>query len=546
MYADHSELLRQLSHDQATEQGNDHMRVRRLLTTGMAIGSLCLLAACGSGDDGTGGSAGSPSGSTKDAGDPVAGGILTIAIPDTIDGWKPDSAVQLSTYQLLREVEAPLLEVSADGQEVAPGLASEWSYDATGTELTLTLQPGAGFSDGSPVTPADVVFSVDQWLAGDQYGALYSNFIVGAKPAGEDAVVITLTAPSSALLGVLSWSNSAIVPADFGGRSAEEFYEQPIGAGPFAIESATDDQIDLVRNEHYWDEGKPYLDAVTYKVVADTSQRLLQVESGDAGLADRVPIDSLSAAGADAQVLSVPSTSMSIISFAQTGAPMTDPHFRRAVSLGIDRQALADSVYEGNASVAAGILPPNVPGDDGCPTCDWATVDVEAAKAELAQAEGAGDTVELIVDSSRGIDLLAAQAIQPMLAEVGIDVQIKQLDSATLLTRIASGDFQLVVGNYNAQAPTPVDPLSFVAATGYLFSGADPTPALTALGAVSAAADPAAQAAAVADFEKQNYDAATVLPLVSPNVSSVAGTDTHGLELRPSGLYDAASLWVSE
>jgi peptide/nickel transport system substrate-binding protein len=508
--------------------------------------SLLLVAACsasGSSDDTTSGT--SPGAST-DAGDPVAGGSLTIAIPDTIDGWNPDSAVQVATYQLMREVEAPLLEVSPDGQDIVPGLASEWSYNKSGTKLTLTLQPKAAFSDGNPLTPADVVFSVQQWMTGAQYGALYSNFIKGAKAAGSDQVVITLTAPSSALLGVLTWSNSAVVPADFGGRSAKEFYAKPIGAGPFAIESATDDQIDLVRNEHYWDEGKPYLDSVTYKVVADTSQRLLQVQSGDAGLADRVPIDDLSAAGADSQVVSVPSSSMSVIAFAQGTAPMSDPHFRKAVSLAIDRQALTDSVYEGKAEVAAGMLPPNVPGDDGCPSCDWATADTDAAKAELAQVQGGDKTVELIVDSARGIDLLAAQAIQPMLADAGIDVQIKQVDSATLLTRMATGDYQMAIGNYTAQAPTPVDPLSFVAATSYLFTGADPTVALMALGAVSAAAEPGDQAKAVADFEKQNYDAATVVPLVSPYISSVAGDGTHGLQLLPSGLYDAASLWVSE
>lgn len=532
-----------MSHDEAIEVANVHTRVRSLLTSGIAVGSLLLVAACGSS---SGSSSDEPGGSTKDAGDPVAGGSLTIAIPDTIDGWNPDSAVQVATYQLIREVEAPLLEVTPDGQDIAPGLASEWTYDKSGTKLTITLQPEAAFSDGTPVTGDDVVFSVEQWMSGAQYGALYSNFIKSAKATGEDTVVITLTAPSSALLGVLTWSNSAIVPADFGGKSAEEFYEQPIGAGPFAIASSSDDQIELVRNEHYWDEGKPYLDAVTYQVVADTSQRLLQVQSGDAGLADRVPIDNLSAAGDDAQVVSVPSSSMSVISFAQSAAPMNDVHFRKAVSLAIDRQALVDSVFEGKAEAAIGMLPPNVPGAEGCPTCDWGTVDVDAAKAELAQAKGAGETVELIVDSARGIDLLAAQAIQPMLEEAGISVQIKQVDSATLLGRLAGGDYQMVIGNYNAQAPTAVDPLSFVAATGYFFTGADPNIALGALVAVSSAQDVAGQAEAVAGFEKQNYDAATVVPLVSPYVSSVAGPGTHGLSLLPSGLYDAAALWVSE
>lgn len=521
--------------------GNVHTRMRRLVSTGVAIGALGLLVACGGASGGSDGGSGG-----NDAGDPVPGGSLTIAIPDTIDGWNPDSAVQLATYQLIRSVEAPLLEVTPDGQDIAPGLAKEWSYDKSGTKLTLTLQPDAGFSDGTPLTAKDVVFSVQQWLKGTQYGPLYSNFIKGAAARGDDTVVITLTAPSSALLGVLTWSNSAIVPADFGGRSAAEFYEKPVGAGPFAIDSATSDEIDLVRNEHYWAAGRPYLDSVTYRVVADTSQRLLQVQSGDAGLADRVPIDSLSTVDASSEVVGVPSTSMSLVSFAQSAAPMSDPHFRKAVSLAIDRQALVDSVYEGKASVAEGLLPPNVPGDDGCPSCDWGKADPDAAKAELAQVPDGGKTVELIVDSARGIDLLAAQAIQPMLADVGINVQIKQVDSATLLSRMATADYQMVIGNYSAQAPTPVDPLSFVAATSYLFTGADPNLALGALAAVSGASTPADEAEAVAQFEAQNYDAATVVPLLSPYVSSVIGPGTHGLALLPSGLYDAAALWVSE
>lgn len=518
-----------------------HTSIRKLITGGIAVGAALVLVACG-GSSNTSESSDVPSTPSG----PVSGGNLTVVIPDTIDGWNPDLAVQLSSYQLIREVLAPLLEVTPDGQDIAPGLASEWSYSDDGMELTLTLQPNAAFSDGTPVTPADVVFSVEQWLQGAQYGPLYANFISGAQAKGDDAVVITLTAPSSALLAILTWSNSAIVPADFGGTSAEEFYAQPVGAGPFAIESATDDEIVLTRNPHFWADGLPYLDRLTYKVVADTSQRLLQVQSGDAGLADRVPLDNLATVDPTSTVISVPSSSMSVVTFSQSAAPTGDANFRAAVSLAIDRQALVDSVYDAQAAVAIGVLPQNVPGDEGCPTCDWAAVDPSAAAAALAQSGYGGETVELLVDSSRGIDVLAAQAIQPMLADVGINVQITQSDSAMVLTRLAGGDFQMAIGNYTAQAPTPVDPLAFLAATNYLFTGADPNIVLGAVVGVSSATTLGEQATAVAAFEQQNYDNMTVVPLASPNVASVLGEGAHGLELLPSGLYDAAVLWVSE
>jgi peptide/nickel transport system substrate-binding protein len=487
-----------------------------------------------------------PGTSAAAAGTPVSGGSLTVAIPDSIDGWNPGTAVQVSTYQLIREVEAPLLEVSADGKSVVPGLAASWSYNAAKTALTLTLQPKAAFSNGKPVTPADVVFSVKQWQDGPSYGALYKNFIASAKASGPDKVTLTLTAPSSAVLPILTWSNSAIVPAGFDGMSAKQFYAKPIGAGPFQIESQSgNESITLTRNPHFWNAGHPYLDTLTYHVVADTSQRLLQVQSGAAGLADRVPLDSLDAAGGNDSTVLTPSSTMSVITFAESKAPMNDVHFRKAVSLAIDRAALVKSVYDGHATVATGLLPAAIPGDAGCPSCAWATADVSAAKAELAQAKGAGGTVELLVDSSRGIDLLAAQAIQQMLAAIGLKVQITQLDSATLLTRLSGGDFQMAIGNYSAMAPTALDPLSFLAATGYLFSGGDAKLALGAMMAVSSAATLADQEKAVAGFEKANYDAATVVPLLSPDVASVLGAKTHGLQLLPSGLYDASQLWVN-
>jgi peptide/nickel transport system substrate-binding protein len=516
-----------------------------------AVATALVTAGALTGCSGTSGGAsphtGGNGGSGAAAGTPVQGGTLNVVIPDSIDGWNPATAVQVSTYQLIREVEAPLLEVSADGKSVVPGLAASWKYDAAGTKLTLTLQPGAKFSDGKPVTPADVVFSVKQWQHGPSYGPLYKQLITSVAATGADQVTLTLPAPSSALVPILTWSNSAIVPAGFGGKSAKAFYAKPIGAGPFEIASQSgNEDITLARNPYYWDSGRPYLDKIAYKVVADTSQRLLQVQSGAAGMADRVPIDSLSTVGKSDSVMLTPSSSMSVITFNQAKAPMKDVHLRKAVSLAIDRAALVKSVYDGDATVATGLLPAAIPGDGGCPSCDWARYDQAAAKAELAQATGVSGSIELIVDSSRGIDLLAAQAIQQMLGAIGLKVQISQLDSATLLTRLAGGDFQMAIGNYAPMAPTPVDPLSFLAATGYLFSGGNTKLALGAMAAVSSASTLADQEKAVADFEKANYDAATVVPLLSPSVASVAGSGTHGLTLLPSSLYDASALWVGK
>lgn len=518
-------------------------KTRMALAGAVVIAVVTTTAGCGGGSATSGGAGSGPAG---DTGTPHAGGALTVVIPDAIDGWNPDTAVELSTYQLIREVEAPLLGLSDDAQQVAPGLAASWHYDKTRTKLTLTLNPNAAFSTGKPVTPADVVFSVNQWKAGATYGSFYSTVIKSVRASGPNSVTLTLAAPSSALVPILTWSNSAIIPANFGGRSKASFYKRPIGAGPFQIASQVGHEtIMLTRNPHFYQAGQPYLDSIAYHVVATTSQRLLQVQSGQAGMADRIPLDSLSSVSSSDHTSMTPSSSVSLITFAEKAAPMSNPQFRRAVSLAIDRAALVKSVYDGHAKTATGLLPSIVPGDQGCPTCRWATTSTTQAKAALADSGYSGTPVQLLVDSSRGIDLLAAQAIQPMLEAAGIKVQIQQVDSAAYLTRVSGGNFQMAIGNYNALAPTPVDPLSFVAATGYLFSGASTTPALTAMGAVSAAPTVAKQASAVAAFEKANYHSATLVPLLSPDVASAFGARLHGLTLLPSGLYDAAALWLS-
>ncbi len=142
---------------------------------------------------------------------------MTVSVPSLPTSWVPDSATDATSAQLVRDVEAPLLQLTPHTQQAAPGIARSWKYDASRTRLTVTLRPKAAFSDGQHVTPQDVVFSVHQWLKGPVQGALYSHLISGVATHGKDAVVFTLTAPSSAMVDTLTLSSSAIVPDGFGG-----------------------------------------------------------------------------------------------------------------------------------------------------------------------------------------------------------------------------------------------------------------------------------------------------------------------------------------
>jgi peptide/nickel transport system substrate-binding protein len=476
------------------------------------------------------------------AGAPTVGGDATILIPDAIDGWDPAFAIQLSTWQILKEVTEPLLRITGDGSDVAPGLAAEWAYDADAMTVTVTLQENAKFSDGTPVTSADVAFSADLWKAGPLYGPSYAG-IASVETPDDQTAVFTLTAPDSSFVALLSWPTSGIVPTDFGGRSAEEFYAQPVGAGPFMIQSEKPgEEIVLERNPEYYAADSVYLDTVTYRVVNDNNQRLVQLEGGTADLVERVPLDLFSQVRGGT-ILEMPSASVSLIGFSAASSPTDNADFRKAVSLSVDRQALIDSVYSGKAEPNNGILPASLPGSTGS-TSNWSDLDPTAATTALEASGYDGSPVELLVDSSRGIDLLAAQAIQPMLEATGIATDIVTVDSATFLGKLSAGEASMFIGNYSAGSPTLNDPLGFMLVTQTLYTGFNSDLLLPAMGAVAAAADPSDSSDAVAAYEDDIYANTFVAPLLSPWVIGALSERLHGLELSPYSFYDLRALWV--
>ena len=179
-----------------------------------------------------------------------------------------------------------------------------------------------------------------------------------------------------------------------------------------------------------------HLDRVTYRVVSDNNQRLVQLEGGTADLVERVPLDLVTQIR-DAVITEVPSASVSLIGFNGGGSPTDNVDFRRAVSLSVDRTALIESVYSGKAEPNNGLLPASLPGSVGS-TMDWGAVDLAAAEAAL---ERPATTVAGRVPRrlERGIDLLAAQAIQPMLQAIGLETNIVTVDSATSSASWAPG-----------------------------------------------------------------------------------------------------------
>lgn len=473
------------------------------------------------------------------------GGTLHIALTNETDSWNPQKAVQTASYQVFTQVYGTLLRTSPDGRTLGPGLAETYSYDESKSRLTFKLSPKAAFSNGTAVTSADVKFSYSLW-AGDSLYAQYYSSIKSVETPDPSTVVFTLSAPDITLLNILASASAAIVPKDFGGLSAENFWQKPISAGPFMIDAEAKGQtISLKRNPHYYEPGLPYLDRIEYLIVPDENQRLLQYQNGDIDIVNSVDVGAAAQYGPDATVSALSATVNFLLMQAGNG-PLADVRLRKAATLAINHTDLVAAGYSGQAQQAVSVIPQVVTGAKPCGGCDWARTDIEEAKRLVAEAGYKDQPISIAAPSDAGPELLAAQAIKPMLEAVGFSIKIEAAPSLVLADRLEKGDFQMVVLNVSSQANTPADMLGFIVSTGYLYTHVDPAKGAAALQAIQGADGIGKVEAASMNFEADAYEKQTTVPLAALNDVYAVSKRVRGFQAPVFATYVADRLWISQ
>ncbi len=411
---------------------------------------LLPIAACSSGSDlPTARSTGVP-------GEPVAGGRLRVNVaadPASMHPWQYASGVDRHVLFTLYE---PIIELSLRDFTLRPSIARSWSVDRTGRVATLELQPEINFSDGSPVRPEDVIFSIQQ--AKDPKASRTSGLLSAVtelRKTGSHTVQLRLTQPDRELFSTLA--DVLVAKAD----PDQDFSDHPVGTGPFRFESWNRGRnLTVVQNPDYWRPGLPHLDAITFNVVSDQTTSLLQVQSGQADLVDQVSFAQLEQARSAGVVLSYPEQGLPAglyeLFLNTRRPPFDDERVRQALSLAIDRPRIAQ-VLLGVFSAQSNPIPPDSPNFD--PTAaSYDHPDPDRARALLAEA-GHPDGVDggaLYVYSDLGLDYItAAQVIQDSAAKAGIRLEIRQLDVASWADQVlARLDYTVGFGSAVAK---PID-----------------------------------------------------------------------------------------
>ena len=376
--------------------------------------------------------------------------------------FNPDLAQNDSIFPQ-QQIYEPLYMISQDGKTVSPWLAKSSSQAADKLTWTIKLRTDVKFSDGTPMTSADVKFSLDLATKGDGWGFLNTAIDTITTPDAATVVIKTKT-PWAPLLSDLACFSNSILPNNFGGKTAEAFYKAPIGTGPFKLDHWTPGtELKMVANPTYWQPGKPYLNSVTWKYVVDDNTRALMLASGQADINEFPPATSVPQIKKTAglMVKAFPAAASEFIAMNELSTPaLADVHVRRALSYAFDRAAVIKVVLGGLGTASNSILAPNVGFYDA--KSPGVQYDLKAAAAELAKSKFAkGLKLEYLATSGSVQDNAMSSILQASLKKIGVTLTIKTQEPKVKRATQKAMNYQLTSTGWTMDISDPDELLTF-------------------------------------------------------------------------------------
>ena len=454
-----------------------------------------------------------------------------------------------------------LLQPTEDGKGVKPGLAESYEVSEDGLTVTLTLREGIKFADGSDITAQDVKWSLDRARNPDNGIWSFTLTFVENVAAEGNQVVITLTNPDPVLPAALAMFNSAVMPQQLFEAApgetdldkAQAFAENPVGSGPFMLsEWERGSFMVLEKNPYYWEMGEdgeplPYLDSIRFEIIPDDNTRILRLQSGEIDAAEFIPLSRVQELEADSRVDMelFPSTRVNDILMNNRETlndgspnPLSDERVRKALNYATDKEALIQIVTFGNATPMQSYMSTTTPlytAQEGYP------FDPEQAQQLLEEAGyGDGFTVSSMATAGNQDDLALLTALQNMWGQVGVTLEIEQLEAATKTERYRTNDFQMRTAAWTNDINDPSQITSYFAVyenVESLHTGFQSEEVDTLFAESQTTLDESARAEQYASIQEIYMDAAPIVFLYETPYPVAMLTNVEGLVQIPLGNY---------
>jgi len=345
---------------------------------------------------------------------------------------------------------ASLVTIDPRTLEVIPDLAEVIDIESP-TRYRARLRAGLRFSDGSALDSEDVIAtfrSVTDPALGSRYARTYERIVHMSAPDSR-TVVFELSAAHATFLTDLELPVMRAEDAErqVGGPDGPP----PIGAGPYRLAERQPGVMALEPNP-FWYRGRPRFERVRFIVVRDDNTRALRLLAGSADLAvDAVPPLLIPMFESDPrfEVESAPGVGTTYIGFNLQVPALSDLRVRRAIAHAINRQLLVDAKLGGRASLARGWVPPgHWAYEADVPTYDYDPERARRLLDEAGLADPPGPDPRLVLTLRTSTDrfrLSVARAMAAMLARVGVEVDVRPSEAATLIADLNKGRFEMTL-----------------------------------------------------------------------------------------------------
>lgn len=414
------------------------------------------------------------------------GGEMIYAISADPESLFPGRSNNASSQDAWLYALEGLVELN-EQNEVVPWLAESWTISEDKTSYTFKLREGVSFHDGTPFNAEAVAFVFGKAIT-EEYG--YSKFLKSLESVTADSeyeVTFQFSEPSAAFLTNLTFRAMVIFsPTAFEENGEDWMASHPVGTGPFVFESfERGDRLRYVRNEDYWQEGKPYLDAVQLRVVPDPSVRVAMLEKGEVDRAPQINDFDLARLQDDPNidVRIVPSTRQLYMSMDNTNKHLKSVDVRKALNHAVDKEGLIRVIYNDTGALLsrAPVLSETVLGFKDFTENGEASIfpyDPELAKELLKNAgyedrdengvveTADGDELVLNLLTRRGAaagDFEVAQLTQTLLGEIGVKVELTVVETAAFWPAVNVGpeevDHQLANLSWGVPTADPDEPM---------------------------------------------------------------------------------------
>lgn len=362
----------------------------------------------------------------------------------------------------------PLFFVNGVTGELTPllGVSHEWSED--NLTLTIKTREGVQWSDGEPFSAQDVAFTFNYLKGHPELDAagIWALGVSSVEANDDTTVVFTFSGANTPLFNDIV--ALTIVPEHIWASitdPAQETNQQPVGTGPFLLESFAPQLIKMVKNPNYWLKGQPYVDRVTFQITNSSQTTLLLLLRNQADYAyNQIPNveQTYKARDPETYIYWWPVNNTNFLYLNTAKAPFDEVAFRRAVAMAIDKEDVTAKAYAGTT-----IGPANPTGIVPAQRKEWLNADLQeagygfdpdAAREMLEKAGYSydGDTLlgkdgqplptfSILVGAGWTDFITMAQVISQNLQAIGISSSIQQENWGSYSRGLQSGTYDMAI-----------------------------------------------------------------------------------------------------